>query len=194
MTTSNPSRDDLITIVRNYYDSSNELLYTTETSPATQRLHALWTRWLENVAHWNAFLDELESELSTFIIGDTLSTGDGGPRCLVYPPKVVGSPNENWVVVGCVSLLAPVYMVYGVERGHADGDLRTNKKASFAQPPPSMALPAQVVARRIEAAFGVSAISRELAKTPVPLFVGSLEPSEATLFHALFTSDPSIIP
>lgn len=188
-----PSREDLLAIVRNYYDPSNDFLYTTETSPATQRLHALWTQWLENVAPWNAFLGELESELSTFIVGDTLSTGDGGPRCLVYPPKAAGVPTANWIVVGCVSLLAPVYMVHGLERGYTDDGLRI-KKASFAQPPPSMALVAQVVARRIEVAFGASAISREIAETPVPLFVGVLEPSEATLFHALFTSEPSIIP
>ena len=188
-----PSSDDLIAIVRNYYDSSSEFLYTTETSPSARRLHTRWAQWLENVAPWHDFLDGLESELSPLAIGDTLSTSDGGPRCLVYPPKLAGAPTENWVVVGCVSLLAPVYMVYGVERGHPGGGSRT-KRASFAQPPPGMALPARVVARRIEVAFGASAISREMAEAPVPLFVGGLEPSETTLFHALFTSDPSIIP
>jgi hypothetical protein len=188
-----PSVNDLLAIVQNYYDSGNEFLYTPETSPATKRLQKLWTQWLENVEPWNNFLDELESELPTHVVGDTLSSSDGGPRCLVYPPKMTGAPNENWVVVGCVSLLAPVYMTYGIERGYGKSGLR-NKKASFAQPPPIMALPAQIVARRIELTFGASAVSREIAETPVPLFVGGLEPSEATLFHALFTSDPSIIP
>lgn len=188
-----PSKDDLLIIVRNYYDSSSKFLYTQETSPATKRLHALWTQRLENMEPWNAFLDKLESELPTFIIGDTFSTSDGGPRCLVYSPKESRSPTANWVVVGCISLLAPVYTVYGVECDYTDGGLR-NEKASFAQPPPNMALPAQIVARMIETTFGFSAVSREVAETPVPLFVGGREPSEATLFHALFTSDPSIIP
>ncbi|WP_143177612.1 hypothetical protein [Cystobacter ferrugineus] len=187
------SRDDLLAIIRNYYDSSSEFLYTSETSPATKRLHALWTQWLENMGPWNAFLNELESELPTFVVGDTLSSSDGGPRCLVYPPKESRVPGANWVVVGCISLLAPVYMVYGVECDYADGGLR-NEKASFAQPPSNMALPAQIVARKIETTFGFSAVSCELAETPVPLFVGGREPSEVTLFHALFTSDPSVIP
>lgn len=188
-----PSKDDLFDIARNYYDSNSRFLYTPKTSPATKRLHALWTQWLENMEPWNAFLDELESELPSLIIGDTFSTSDGGPRCLIYPQKESRSPASNWVVVGCVSLLAPVYIVYGVECDAADGGLR-KEQASFAQPPPHMALPAQVVARRIETTFGFSAVSREIAETPVPLFVGGREPSEATLFHALFTSDPSIIP
>lgn len=187
------SKDDLLAIVWNYYDSSDKFLYTIETSPAAKRLHALWARRLEDMGSWNAFLDELESELPAFVIGDTLSTSDGGPRCLVYPPKEAGAPTANWVVVGCVSLLAPVYIVYGVECDYADSG-RRSEKVSFAQPPPDMALPAQVVARKIEETFGFSAIPREIAETPVPLFVGSREPSEATLFHALFTSDPSIIP
>ena len=188
-----PSKGELLAIVQNYYDSSNRFLYTPETSQETKRLQALWTQRLENLGPWNAFLDELESELPNLIVGDTLSTSDGGPRCLVYPPKESRSPTTNWVVVGCVSLLAPVYIVYGVECAYATDGLR-NEKASFEKPPPSMALPTQIVARKIETTFGFSAISREIAGTPVPLFVGGREPSDATLFHALFTSDPSIIP
>lgn len=188
-----PSKDDLLDIVRNHYDSSEEFLFTPEASPATQRLHARWTQWLENMAPWNAFLEELESELPTFVVGDTLSSSDGGPRCLVYPPKDSRSPTANWVVVGCISLLAPVYTVYGVECGYTDGGQR-HEKARFEPPPPNMALPAQRVARKIEQTFGFSELSRELAEIPVPLFIGGRKPSEATLFHALFTSDPSIIP
>lgn len=188
-----PSRDDLLAIVRNYYDPTNKFLYTPEASQETKRLQALWTQWLENMGPWHDFLDGLEGELPDFIVGDTLSTSDGGPRCLVYPPKKSRPSTGNWVVVGCVSLLAPVYMVYGVERDEVDGGLR-HEKARFGHPPPGMSLPAHAVARKIETTFGFSAVSREIAETPVPLFVGGREPSEATLFHALFTSDPSTIP
>ncbi|MFY0582940.1 hypothetical protein ACN28S_59405 [Cystobacter fuscus] len=92
-----------------------------------------------------------------------------------------------------MSILAPVYFVYGVECGFLDDGL-PGHKASFEQPPPSMAFPAQVVARMIETTFGFSAVPREIAETPVPLFAGAREPPETTLFHALFTSDPEIIP
>ncbi|EPX58441.1 hypothetical protein D187_003913 [Cystobacter fuscus DSM 2262] len=42
--------------------------------------------------------------------------------------------------------------------------------------------------------FGFSAVSREIAETPVPLFAGLIEPPETTLFHTLFTNAPSSIP
>jgi hypothetical protein len=46
----------------------------------------------------------------------------------------------------------------------------------------------------IEASFGFSAVSREVAETPVHLFAGLLEPPKTTLFHTLFTSAPNSIP
>lgn len=188
-----PSKNDLLAIVRNYYSATHELLYTPETSQETKRLQALWAQRLENMEPWHTFLNELEKELPNLIVGDTLSTSDGGPRCLVYPSKESRSPTGHWVVVGCISLLAPVYMIYGVEFDYAAGGLR-QERASFEQPPPSMILPAKIVAGKIEKTFGFSAVPREIAETPVSLFVGGQEPSAAKLFHALFTSDPSVIP
>ncbi|PTL76633.1 hypothetical protein DAT35_47695 [Vitiosangium sp. GDMCC 1.1324] len=112
---------------------------------------------------------------------------------MVYPPRELWSPKANWEIVGCVSLLAPVYFVYGVEYDYVDGRTQ-NYKASFEPPPPNMVLPTQVVARTIEEIFGVSALSRKVAETPVPLYAGLLEPPETTLFHTLFTSAPSSVP
>jgi hypothetical protein len=57
-----------------------------------------------------------------------------------------------------------------------------------------MVFPASVVARKIEATFGCSVVPREIAETPVPLFIEFKAPPETTLFHALFTSEPSSIP
>jgi hypothetical protein len=188
-----PSREELIEIVRNYYSSSNEFLFTLDPSPEENRRQALWTRRIEDMGSWYAFRDKLSSELPDFITGETGSTADGGLRCMVYPPMESRVPTANWIVVGCVSILAPVYFVYGVECDYVDGRLR-NPKVSFEQPPLSMASPAQVVARTIEAMFGYSAVSREIAETPVPFFAGLLEPPKTTLFHTLFTSAPYSIP
>jgi hypothetical protein len=188
-----PSKEDLITIVRNYYNSSNDFHFTLATSPEENRRQALWTQRIENMGSWKAFRAKLRSELPNFITGETGSTADGGLRCMVYPPKESRAPTSNWIVVGCVSILAPVYFVYGVECDYIDDRLQ-NPKATFEQPPPSMAFPAQVVARTIETTFGFSAVPREIAETPVPLFAGLLEPPETTLFHTLFTSAPRSIP
>ncbi|WP_155893301.1 hypothetical protein [Cystobacter fuscus] len=187
------SAEDLIRVVRNYYDSSNEFHFTPEPSPEENRRQALWTQWIENMGPWRAFRAKLRSELPNYKIGETYSSADGGPRCIIYPPKESNTPFASWIVVGCVSLLAPVYFVYGVECDYIEGRLRRNK-ASFEPPPPNMILPAQVVARTIEASFGFSAVPREIAETPVHLFAGLLEPPKTTLLHTLFTNAPDIIP
>jgi hypothetical protein len=188
-----PSKEDLIAIVRQYYDSSNAFLSTSEPSPETKRRQALWTQWTDNMEHWKAFRARLKSELPNHDTGATYSAHDGGPRCMIYPPKESLAPSSNWVVVGCISLLAPVYFVYGVKCDYAKDHFH-NDRASFEPTPPYMLLPAQVVARTIEAMFGFSAIPRELAETPVPLYAGLIEPPQTTLFHTLFTNDPSSIP
>lgn len=188
-----PLAEDLIKIVRNYYNSSNAFHFTQESSPEENRRQAVWTQWIENREPWRAFRSRLRSELPNYMIGETYSSADGGPRCIIYPPKESRTPSANWLVVGCVSLLAPVYFVYGVECDYVEGRLR-NDKASFEPPPSNMTLPAQVVARTIETSFGFSAVPREMAETPVHLFAGLLEPPSTTLFHTLFTNAPESIP
>jgi hypothetical protein len=188
-----PSKEELINIVRKYYDSSNAFVFTTELSPEVNRHYGIWEQWAANMGPWRAFRAALDSALPNYRIGETYPSADGGPRCMIRLPKESRSPTFNWAVVGCVSLLAPVYFVYGVEYDYVDGRLR-NQKASFGQPPPGMVFPTQVVARTIEKIFGFSALPRELAETPVPLYAGLLEPPKTTLFHTLFTSDPGNIP
>ncbi|WP_434388157.1 hypothetical protein [Melittangium boletus] len=189
-----PSKEDLLALVQNFYASSGETLYTPVVGPETQQLHAVWAKRLEDMTPWNDFLDGVERALPGFIVGDTLSTSDGGLRCMLYPPKPVRSPEAHWIVVGCVSLLAPVYTVYCVERTHMGDGSRQDRAAAITHAPISMQSPAQVLAKKIEARFGATPISPEDAQAAVPLFVGARHPSEATLFHALFTSEPEIIP
>jgi hypothetical protein len=97
------------------------------------------------------------------------------------------------VVVGCVSILAPVYTVYGVRYEYSRGK-RLRDEVFFEPLPAEMRGPAGVIARGIEATFGVSVLPRELAGTPVPLFVDPREPPDTTLFHALFISQPASVP
>jgi hypothetical protein len=57
-----------------------------------------------------------------------------------------------------------------------------------------MRAPADIVSRRLETTFGVSTLPREIAETPIPLYVEPKEPPNTTLFHALFTSEPESLP
>jgi hypothetical protein len=97
------------------------------------------------------------------------------------------------VVVGCVSILAPVYTVYGVRFEYGE-TTRVLREVTFDPRRPEIRAPAEVITERIEAVFGFSALPREFAETPVPLFVQWKQPPDTTLFHALFTNEPGSLP
>jgi hypothetical protein len=61
-------------------------------------------------------------------------------------------------------------MIDGIEFERA-GKVRLSSKVSFEPLPAQMRHPADVFARKLEATFGVSALAREMAETPVPLVV-----------------------
>lgn len=71
---------------------------------------------------------------------------------------------------------------------------RTKSTVRFAPLPPHMEAVASFIAARLEAVFGVTALPQALAMTPVPLFIEGKEPPETTLFDALFTDTPEIVP
>jgi hypothetical protein len=187
------SAEQLLDIARSYWRSDKDYYLRQEKSPETERLQTLWEHELERAERWKAFLDGLQQELPGFTIGNIVSTCDAGLRCIAYPVKGSPLPPFDWAVVGCVSILAPVYMVYGVEYAGIGG-ARHPPKLKFEPLPPDMRFPAEVIARKIEATFGVSVLPRQVAETPIPLFVEWKEPPSTTLFHALFTSEPDNLP
>jgi len=187
------SAEQLLSIAQDYWRSDKEYYLRQEKSPEAERLEALWDQALESINQWHVFLDDLERELPGFTIGDSTSTSDACFRCVAYPTKGSPLPPFRWVVVGCVSILAPTYIVYGVDYDRI-GKARRNPKISFEPLPPEMKLPADVIARKIEETFGASKLPREMAEIPVPLFVEWKEPPHTMLFHALFTNDPENVP
>jgi hypothetical protein len=189
----NPSTAQLIAIARDYWRPDKEYRLRQEKSPEDKRLEARWTQELEKLDRWHAFLRELRQELPGFTIGDGTATPDACFRCVAYPVQGRPLPPYRWVVVGCVSILAPIYIVYAVEYDRIGGE-RHNPRFSLEPFPPELQLPADVIARKIEGAFGFSKLPREIAETPVPLFVQWVEPPETTLFHALFTNEPDNVP
>jgi hypothetical protein len=188
-----PSREQLISIARNYWPASGGYYLRQEIGPEAKRLYELWKQELEKIERWWAFLEELERELPEFAIGDATATPDACFRCVAYPAGNRPLPALRWVVVGCVSILAPVYTVYGVQFEYSDAT-RVFRAVDFDPRQPEARAPAEVIARKIEATFRFSALPREVAETPVPLFVQWKKPPETTLFHALFTNDPGSLP
>lgn len=186
------SAEQLLSIAKNYWRSDRYQHITQAMPPEAYRLEERWEEELQKVDQWHAFLGDLERALPGFTIGDGTATPDACFRCVAYP-EGRPLPPFDWVVVGCISILAPIYMLYGIEFERA-GKVRLSSKVSFEPLPSQMRHPADVIARKIEATFGVTALPREIAETPVPLVVEWKEPPETTLFHALFSNQPESVP
>lgn len=128
-----------------------------------------------------------------FTIGDATATSDACFRCVAYADKECPPPEFRFALVGCVSILAPLFVVYGVRYDFLEGR-RRNPEVIFEPLPPEMETPARLVSEKLAASFGVEPLPRSRAEEPIPLIVHGKAPPETTLFHALFTSEPERIP
>lgn len=188
------SADHLVAVAQTYWRADKIYHSRVDSSPEHQRLGELWEKELQKIDRWWAFLDGLRQDLPDLTIGDATATPDACFRCAAYSPRTEEpSALTRFIVVGCVSILAPVYTVYGVEYVGSDTK-RLRARVCFEPLPPAMRHTADVIAQRIEATFKVAALPREVADTPIPLYVEPRAPPETTLFHALFTSEPASLP
>ncbi|HEX5753694.1 MAG TPA: hypothetical protein VFZ09_46320 [Archangium sp.] len=196
------SAEELLAVVRQYWRSDHEFDDKLERSPELKRFHAVWKQALKNLDQWRALMDELRVELPHLNIGHPTATCDPCFKCMVYTNQepVSSDPYDDeprsrlWTVVGCLSVLAPVYTVYGVQYDYKGRDVRGSARVFFDPLPPEMQAPAEVIARKIEARYRAEALPRESAEIRVPLIVHFKEPPETTLFHALFTPEPENLP
>lgn len=186
--------ESLLALVHNYYRADRDFDIRPENSPEGERFLTLWVQERKKMDQWDAFVRELKAALPGLKVGNITSTCDASFRCAVYPRVEFPPPEPGiWVVVGCVSILAPVYAIYGLHLRY-QGKRRIEERVFLESLPPEMQAPAEVMARKLEATFGVTALPRELARTPVPLIVEFKEPPHTTLFDALFISQPESVP
>lgn len=190
------SAEELLSVARKYWRSDHAFDGRLERSPETERFHAAWEQEFKKLDQWRVLMRELRAELPQFGIGHATATSTACFRCTVHAERELLDANPEdgprtlrWGVVGCLSILAPVYTVYGLHHEYK-GKKFIAGKAFFDPLPPEMQPLADVVARKIEAMFGAEALPREIAETRIPLIVDLLEPPETTLFHALFATDP----
>jgi len=185
--------EHLLSIARRYWPSDKEKYLHPESSPEVARFYALWEEELQKMERWGSFVRALNRNLPGFTLGNVTAPVDACFRCAAYPEKDFERPGFRWVVVGCLSILAPVYTLYGVQYTYSDTK-RIGHKVFFEPLPAEMQAPADIISRGLESTFGVSRLPRELAETPVPLFVDPRQPPHTTLFHALFISQPESVP
>lgn len=186
--------EQLLAIAKNYWRADKAYYNSEEASPEQQRIWKRWDEEIPKLGHWRAFLRSVNKELPGVMLSD-ITTGSVDPcfRCAAYLTKGLPLPNVRWVALGCISILAPIYSVYGIQFGYR-GRQRSRGTVYFEPLPPEVAETASIIARRIEAEYGVWKLPRELADTPVPLIVEWQEPPDTTLFHAFFSSEPGNIP
>jgi hypothetical protein len=190
--------DQLIAIARRYWRDDKRYDNADEFSPEHLRLQARWSEEIARIDWWYAFADRLRRCLPGFSIGNHTATGDASWKFLVYDKAGDDSSTFRFVVVGCVSLLAPVAALYAVqydfgERGEL-GRERLNPRLVFTPLPPEMEEVGGILAREIEAYFGAELLPRELLQAPVPLIANFKEPPDTTLMHVLFAHEPTALP
>lgn len=195
-----PTAEELIAIARQYWRLDKD--YGLDSNPEHHRLQQQWEQALKGFDRWRAMKQEIEHELRQELpglklkMGDATATPDACFRCQVYPDERTEDGQvlpRRWILVGCASIIAPVYIVYAVEYDVV-GMEALNPRVLLEPFPPELRRPAEIIGRKIEAAYGYRKVSREIAQTPVPLFVEWKEPPETTLFHAIFTNEPTSIP
>jgi len=181
--------ESLTALVRNYYRADRDFDIRRENSPEAERFLSRCGQEFEKMDQWDAFVEELQAALPQRLVSNITTTSDASFRCAVYSRAQNAPPPSRWAVVGCVSILAPVYAIYGVQFSDK-GRQRITEHVFLESLPPEMRAPAEVVASKLEATFGLTALPRELARTPVPVIVEFKEPPQTTLFDALFISQP----
>ncbi|NOK17172.1 hypothetical protein [Corallococcus carmarthensis] len=186
-----PSTEQLLVIAKHYWPAS--VSDGDEPSPELARLFKRFDEALQDLGQWRGFLDHLRTLFPGFSIADGTGPTRCSFRCIVYPAKGSPLPPIPWAIMGCMSVLAPVFTVYGITFEY-EGRKRRAAHLHLMPLPGAMQETARIVARELEARYHVSELPREVAATPVPVVVEWTQPPQTTLFDALFDSEPTNIP
>ncbi|WP_375769407.1 hypothetical protein NR798_00575 [Archangium gephyra] len=187
-----PRTAELIGVARHYYPAGYPLWEDDDEEPEPAHWRTPeFQRWRElRQKTWDEWDDLLRSVRSAFpglhVSDVTYPSADACSRCCVYLKQPL--PDGGRVVtrvVGAVSILAPLYLVYVTTETMRPGD-------TVARPPPDFSptgearSAADTLVRLIEQVFGYRPFPLELADVPLPdLRIDSLH-EPATLLGALF--------
>lgn len=198
-----PRAAELIRVAQHYYpagyprweddDAEPEPAY--QRTPEFQRWRALREKTRDEWKQWGDFLGGVRSAFPGHPVCDvTYPSADACSRCCVYLKR--SQPDGGQVitrVVGAVSILAPLYLVYVTTETVRPDNTSIRSQLDF-NPTTGEAEPsADTLARLIEQVFGYDPFPLELADIPLPgLRVESLyEPP--TLLGALFAARDTLM-
>jgi hypothetical protein len=185
-----PTPEALIQLLRRYYPAGLEHWDPRyATSEEAQRLDQLLRAARQDSSAWAGFLQRLRAELPQCrILEMTNLWHDPCYTCRVWLPGVEVGGDRFDAVVCLLSLLAPVYALYGC---HARLDGPSAEWAPRLSAFPQELQPHEArLATLIETTFGATRLSEDVLSTPIPELVprsGSLELGQAKLIDCLFT-------
>ncbi|WNG53448.1 hypothetical protein F0U59_00600 [Archangium gephyra] len=186
---------ELIRVARHYYpagypvweddDEAPEPAY--RRTPEYQRWRTLREQTWEDWKPWDDFLARARSAFAGHEVWDvTYPSRHACSRCCVYLTTPLPDGGRAMTrVVGAVSILAPLYLVYVTEQRIGPDDTATRPQLDFS-PTGEAKSCADTLAQLLQRVFGYQPFPMELADVPLPeLRVESLHES-ATLLGALF--------
>lgn len=192
-----PRTAELIRVARHYYpagypvweDDGEESVPAYQRTPEFQRWSALRQKAWEDWKEWDDFVERVRSLFSGYDVRDvTPPSVDACCRCCVYLREPL--PDGGRVVtrvVGAVSILAPLYLVYVTTETVRPDKTSTGAQLTFE--PTGEAKPyADELARLIERTFGYRPFPLELADIPLPELRVAFLYEQPTLLGALFAA------
>ncbi len=190
-----PRTAELIRVARHYYPAGYPLWEDDDEEPEPahwrtpefQRWRTLRQRTWDDWKAWDELLQRLRAAFPGLDVSDvTHPSADACSRCCVYLEQPLPEGGRALTrVVGAVSILAPLYLVYVTPETRRPGDTADWPPPDFS-PTGEAKSAADTLARLIEQVFGYRPFPLELADVPLPdLRIDSLH-EPATLLGALF--------
>jgi hypothetical protein len=200
------TRESLVQVAHHYYpvgfppeeDNYEEPLLAFQRTLEHQRWRAAWRKALDDWKEWADFLERLRAVFPGDDVEEVTQPWMAAcVRCCVYLETSL--PEGGRVVtrvVGAVSILAPLYLVYTTTETLRAGETSVRPRLTYE--PADEARPcAEKLAQHIEEAFGYRPFPLELADVPLPdLRIGhlNLESERPTLLNALLGENLGNVP
>jgi len=169
-----------------------------EETPEAHCFRQVWDRALAEMPQFDQLIRALGQEFPGFTVGNTTRPGDGCYRLSVSMRRLpLNAPGLLTTVVGCVSILAPTYIVYAAEQVFDENKKGTARRPSVDFNPSGLAAQcAQQVGEHIKKAYAdYQPFPPSLMNVQVPdICIHNLLMGEVKLRDALFMDDLDNLP
>jgi hypothetical protein len=191
-----PTRDGLVALAHHFFPvglTFDDPGYFD--SPEYRRYAEAWKKAM-NDTRWDPLHEALQREFPETITGElTVPHHDAARRFAIYLNKSPLKDGVGDILIGCVSVVAPFYFLYGAQRRFKGGQHQLPYSIFLDTLPDNMLPYARAAAQQIEQRYNYHLFPSEYLHTPVPdisvsdVFIGNM-----TLLNAFFTTGLDRIP